>query len=112
MDSQLRAQLRQTIYVAAPASANAFGDLSHGTPSAMSARIEFDDREMTDATTGEVLRTDTRIITAGEIKLESMIWLPGSNPSTHSEGRRPARVLCFVDERGEVDHYETFLGVR
>jgi len=108
MDPQLKAQCAQTIYVAAPSSTSNYGDQTYGSPTAVSARVEFEDREVTNAS-GEMLRTDTLLITEDAITLDSRIWLPGVDESDATLARRAAKVIKLVDEKGALDHYETYL---
>lgn len=108
MDPQLRAQLAETIYVAAPSTVDNYGQTTYATPVAVKARVEHL-VSTESAQTGEESASSMLIITEGEIKPESRVWLPGDNQADATLARRPLSVLRLPDERGNVDHYETRL---
>lgn len=108
MDPQLRAQLAETIYVAAPSTVDNYGQTTYSTPVAVKARVEYL-VSTESAQTGEESASSMLIITEGEIKPESRVWLPGDNQADATLARRPLSVLRLPDERGNVDHYETRL---
>jgi len=77
MDPQIKALLKQTIYVHAPNGVNNFGETSYtSTPTAVLARVELE----TGVTTGaenEEISYNYKILTVSEIVRYSRIWLPG-----------------------------------
>jgi hypothetical protein len=114
MDPQLRSQLAQTIYVAAPSTVDNYGQATYATPVAVKARVELQRSTESGGRGGSLSTSDgdesassTLVITEAEIKPESRIWLPGDNQADPTLARRPLSVLRLPDERGNVDHYET-----
>lgn len=116
MDAQLRAQLAETIYVAAPSTVDNYGQTTYAAPVAVKARVEHLVSTISggrgaaaEVTDGEQSASSMLIITESEIKPESRVWLPGDNQADATLARRPLSVLRLPDERGNVDHYETRL---
>jgi hypothetical protein len=114
IDPQLRSQLAQTIYVAAPSTVDSYGQVTYATPVAVKARVELQRSTESggrggaiDNQDGEQSASSTLVITETEIKPESRIWLPGDNQADPTLARRPLSVLRLPDERGNLDHYET-----
>ena len=112
MDPQLRSQLAQTIYVAAPSTVDSYGQVTYATPVAVKARVEL--QRSTESGGGSLSTSDgeesassTLVITETEIKPESRVWLPGDNQADPTLARRPLSVLRLPDEKGATDHYET-----
>jgi hypothetical protein len=109
MDDALRAQLRQTVYIAplvAPVSSH--GQPTPGTQVAHAARVEPSRRIVTSAS-GEDVQTSHRVIIEGVAVLESLIWLPGTTISDRKQARRLASVATFTDENGAHDHSEILI---
>jgi hypothetical protein len=114
MDPQLRSQLAQTIYVAAPSTVDSYGQVTYGSPVAVKARVELQRSTENGGRGGSLSTSDgeesassTLVITETEIKPESRIWLPGDNQADPTLARRPLSVLRLPDEKGATDHYET-----
>ena len=108
MDPQLKAQLRETIYVAAASSVDAAGDASFAAAASRLARVVniSDTIEQAD---GTKLKTTVAIITEAEIPMNSRVWLPGVDQSNNSLARVPRFVERAVDEKGNLDFYRTKL---
>jgi len=106
MDAQLKAQLKETINVAAESSRDNFGDITLGTPSTVSARVEQIEGTIT-YENGRQEITTIRIFTESEIKKTDRVWLPGDSTGNSNLARRPKTVKKFVDENGNTDYYET-----
>jgi hypothetical protein len=108
MDPQLKAQLRQRIYVATLVSRDAAGDPTYGAPALVMCRCE-DDQEESDSTAGEELVTRKRIVTESAIHKTDRIWLPGDDRTDATLGRTPMKVQELPAENGTIDHYETIV---
>ena len=108
MDPQLKAQLRETIYVAAASSVDAAGDASFAAAASRLARVVniSDTIEQAD---GTKLKATVAIITEAEIPMNSRVWLPGVDQSNNSLARVPRFVERAVDEKGNLDFYRTKL---
>lgn len=107
MDPQLRAQLLQTIYVAAR-TGYASGSPTYGTAASRLARVERETRVI-DAADGSRKTTTHSIIVEASIGELDRIWLPGDSSATASLARTPAAVYELVGELGAVDHYEVLV---
>lgn len=105
MDPQLKAQCRQTIYVAKLASRDGFGDPTYGTPAAVLCRCELDE-ESSEAPDGQVLNTRHRIVTETEILKTDRVWLPGDSQADSTLARAVLKVQPCPGEDGTIDHYE------
>ena len=108
MDAQLKKQLAQTIYIASPASVDAFGQITYDPPVAIPARVENDSSVKDDAD-GEENASNMLIITEAAITIMDRVWLPGVDETDATVARRPLSVLALPDEKGAIDHYETRL---
>lgn len=108
MDAQLKKQLAQTIYIASPASVDAFGQITYDPPVAIAARVENDSSIKNDAD-GEEKASNMLIITETAIDIMDRIWLPGVDQSDAALARRPLSVLALPNEKGAIDHYEARL---
>ena len=108
MDAQLKKQLAQTIYIASPASVDAFGQITYDPPVAIAARVENDSNVKDDAD-GEEKASNMLVITETAIDIMDRVWLPGVDQSDAALARRPLSVLALPDEKGAIDHYETRL---
>jgi len=116
MDAQLKKQLAQTIYIASPASVDAFGQITYDPPVAIPARVENDSSVKAGASggaieveDGEEKSTKMLIITEAAITIMDRVWLPGEDETDATLARRPLSVLALPDEKGAIDHYETRL---
>ena len=109
MDAQLKKQLAQTIYIASPASVDAFGQISYDPPVAIAARVENDSSVKDDDADGEEKASNMLIITETAIDIMDRVWLPGVDQNDAALARRPLSVLALPDEKGAIDHYETRL---
>ena len=108
MDPQLKAQLKETIYIAAIATADAAGDTTFAAPVSRSARV-VNTQETHEATDGTKYKTDVAIITEDEIPLNSRVWLPGVDQSNATLARIPRFVERATTERGTLDFFRTKL---
>lgn len=106
MDPQLKAQCRQTIYVATEAARSSFGDPSFNAAAAVRCRCEPDD-EASKVTDGEQRITRYRIVTESKINTSDRVWLPGDDQTNATLGRTPLKVQECPGETGAIDHYET-----
>jgi hypothetical protein len=105
LDPQLRAQLRQTIYVATATGSTSYGEQTFGAPVAALARVEPKDEE-TESDTGREDQSRWLIITEATITELDRIWLPGANQTDATQARRPRKVYKAIGEFGEFWHYE------
>ncbi len=108
MDAQLKAQLRQTIYVSTLSSMDANATPTYGSPASRSARVE-EDRQVITGANGEQITTSHRVIVEAAIAPSSVLWLPGDSSADASLRREVLSVARFVDERGSDDHYELWV---
>jgi hypothetical protein len=108
MDPQLKAQLRQTIGVAARSSVDSYGQATFGAASNVAARVE-EERRRIERRDGTFVESTHRIYTETAITYESRIWLPGDSTSDATLAREPQQVHSIVDELGTVHHYEVVL---
>ena len=114
MDAQLKKQLAQTIYIASPASVDAFGQITYDPPVAVAARVE-NQSSITSGSRGGAIEVEdgeeksskTLIITETAIDIMDRVWLPGVDQSDAALARRPLSVLALPNEKGAIDHYET-----
>ena len=109
MDAQLKKQLAQTIYIASPASVDAFGQITYDPPVAIPARVETGRDTKDEGADGEELASRMLIITEAAITIMDRVWLPGDDQTDATLARRPLSVLALPDEKGAIDHYETRL---
>ena len=116
MDAQLKKQLAQTIYIASPASVDAFGQITYDPPVATPARVENFGAVTSgsrggaiEVEDGEEKSTKMLIITETAITIMDRVWLPGVDQTNAALARRPLSVLALPDEKGAIDHYETRL---
>lgn len=105
MDPQLRAQLRQTIYIKARAAVDNYGQSTYGSASSAAARVE-EERRRVERRDGTFVETTHRIYTETAIAHEDRVWLPGDSASDATLAREPQEVHKIVDELGSVHHYE------
>ena len=96
MDGQLKAQLGQTIYYAAPASVSA-GKYTYGTAASAAARVELDTEAMRGSDLGETM--GHRVITEAAIGMNYRVWLPG-DARTDALAKVVQSVEILVDENG------------
>jgi|TARA_R100000152_G_C6781653_1_gene216663 hypothetical protein len=108
MDAQLKSQLTLTISVKSAASRNNYGDITYGSASSISARVE-NKTETIETPEGLEKQISTVVITEDEIKLSSIVFLPGVSNSSDNNGFKPKVVEKFFDELGNVDYYRTEL---
>jgi len=108
MDAQLKSQLTSTVSVKAAASRNNYGDIAFGGASSVSARVE-NKTETIETTDGLEMRISIVVITEDEIKLSSIVFMPGVSSSSANDGYKPKVVEKFYDELGNVDYYRTEL---
>lgn len=108
IDPQLLAQMAQTMYVAAESSVDAYGQVTFGSPSSFSARVEEEYREINNAD-GDVVRTTHRVYTTQALIAGQRIWLPGEDQSSADAARQIQQVHTIPDENGNVHHYEALV---
>lgn len=110
MDPQLKAQLKETIYVATASGADAAGDSTYNAPASRLARV-VDVVDTSENTVGGQPRTQVRsrkvIITEAAINLTDRVWLPGIDQTDASLARIPHYVEKAVDEKGNLDFFRT-----
>lgn len=108
MDPQLKAQLRETIYVSTQAAVDAAGDPSYNAPAARLARV-VNKRDTVDKADGTTLKTDVAIITEAEIGLHARVWLPGVDQTNATLARVPRFSERAITEHGTIDFFRTYL---
>jgi len=96
VDGQLKAQLGQTIYYAAPASVSS-GKYTYSTATSAAARVEMSTDQTRGTDTGET--AGHRVITEAAIGMNYRLWLPG-DARTDALARVVQSVKILVDENG------------
>ena len=108
MDPQLKAQLKETINVAAATGADAAGDPSYAAAASRAARV-VNVRDTIERADGTILKTTIAIITEAAINMTDRVWLPGDSAADATLARRPRYIEKAVDEYGNLDFYRTKL---
>jgi len=108
VDPQLKAQLRETISVAAATGVDAAGDPSYAAPATRSARV-VNVTETHERGDGTLLKTTIAIVTETAVSMTDRIWLPGDSSADATLARVPRFIEKAIDEFGSLDFYRTKL---
>mgnify|MGYP001437982469 CR=1 FL=1 len=99
MDPQLRAQLRQTIYLSQVIGRDDFNQPVYGSPQPVACRISDLQKSIEDVAGNQVVAF-AEIVVDVPVNLEDRIWLPGDNPEDPNAAKSPKNRHNLTDEFG------------
>ena len=109
IDPQLKAQLSQTIAVAAATSTpTTSGDPTWSAAANVSARV-VPKRTIMAGAGGEEIVSSYMIVVENSIGINDRIWLPGDSSADATLARQPKAVDQGVDEFGNTSHFEVYV---
>jgi hypothetical protein len=101
LDPQLRAQLKQTIYVASRLGGlDEYGNPAYSTPKECRARIRDLQKLITDSK-GQQVVAAVELLTDTPIGIQDRIWLPGADVTNPNQAQVPKNRQNLLGERGE-----------
>ena len=87
----LLSMLTHTVYVASHASVNEYGKNTYGTPRAVKARVQGQQRNVRSQAGDEVVSSHV-VYTAEEVLPTDRLWLPGKSTSSAEESNVPLTI--------------------
>ena len=108
MDPTLKTLLKQIVTLKGESGRNSSGDPAFGNARPIKAYYERR-RKIVEMPTGEKLEASHWICTEDEIKNTDRLWLQEEDSTDDDQSHTVASVERFVDDHGNVDHYETWV---
>ena len=111
LDPLLKAQLKQVLTIETASTVNSYGEIQVGSAATCFCRME----ELTqwkEKLDGTFERTKTLLIIdtdAATPNYGSLLWLPGTVPTTAAFAARPSQIVPCIDENGSLDHWEIYV---